>query len=146
MEWFKKMDIKIKIALIALVCLIVATGTFFVVRSLTNKEKKHEPVINYNKNEEILKDREINGISIHDVTLQTVDGQSNYRAQATNKTDAPIEFNGIALTLYKDAEEIGTIEMYPNRTLEPGETIDIVNYNDMNLNEATSIKLELVGE
>ena len=146
MEWFKKLDIKIKIVLIALVCLIFATGTFFVVRGLTNKKEKPEPVINYNKNEEILKDREIQGISIHDITLQTVDGQSNYRAKATNKTDAPIEFNGIAITLYKDGEEIGTIEMYPNRTLQPGETVDIVNFNDMNLNEATSVKLELVGE
>ena len=146
MEWFKKLDTKIKIVIVAAICLVLAVGVFCVARSFSGKQKKHVSEIKYNKNAEILKEREINGLSIHDISLQTEDGQSNYRAKATDKTNEKIKFVGIEFTFYNDAGEMGNIKVYNEREIAPGETIDLVNYNDMDLFSATSVKLELVGE
>ena len=146
MEWFKNLDKKIKIALIVLAGLILFTIAFCVVHNFTNKENKNTPEVKYNKNSEILKDREVNGLTIHDISLQVTDGQSNYRSKATNKTDKKIDFVGIEVTFYNSTEEIGKIQIYNERTIEPGETIDLVNYNDMDLLNATSVKIDMVGE
>ena len=146
MEWFKNLNIKYKIIIITFVALIICVASFFAIREFGSKKGGNKPVVKYNKGAEILKEREIKGLTIHDISLRIEDGQSNYRAKATNKTDHNIEFVGIGITFYNDATEMGRIEMYQEKTIEPGETIDLENFTDMNLLKATDLKLDWIGE
>ena len=141
------MNKRIKIILITLISVIALVGASIVIYKALTKEKPKKQDVKYNESNEILKDSEVKGLKIHDISLKIIDGEtSNYVAKATNTTDKKIDFVGIVITFYKDEEQMGKIEIYNQRSIEPGETIDLENITDMDLYKATSSKIEWIGE
>ena len=145
-EKFNNLNKKTKIIIGVVFLLIVLVSSFLIARSIMNKKTEPEAVVNYNTNSEILKEHEIGGLLIHDISLQMTDGQSNFRAKATNKTDKNIDFEGLELTFYDEKGELGKVRVFQTRTIVPNETIDLVNYTDMDFTKASSVKYEIVSE
>ena len=141
------MNKKVKIVVISVISVALIVGASIVIYKALTKPTPKKQEIKYNESNEILKDSEVKGLKIHDISLKIIDGEtSNYVAKATNTTDKKIDFVGIVITFYKDEEQMGKIEIYNQRTIEPGETIDLENITDMDLYKATSSKIEWIGE
>ena len=145
-EKFNNLNKRTKIIIVSVFLIIILIVSFLIVKHIMDKDEKPVPVVNYNTNSEILKEHEIGGLLIHDISLQMTDGQSNFRAKATNKTDKNIDFEGLELTFYDEKGELGKVRVFQTRTIVPNETIDLVNYTDMDFTKASSVKYEIVSE
>ena len=141
------MSKKVKIILLSIIGLMILVGVGLLIHRALTKPKPEEHEIKYNENNEILKDSEIKGMKIYDISLKIEDGKNSYySAKGINTTDKAIDFVGIVITFYKEEEQMGKIEIYNQRTIEPGETIELENITDIDLYNATSYKVDWIGE
>lgn len=101
------MDKKKKILLIGSVVVIIA-AVVFVTLMLFNKPEEEEfkiDGINLPQNKEALKEKEIDGLKITNVSLLTREGISTYKALVTNSTDNEM-VKTLDIIFYIDDEEI----------------------------------------
>lgn len=136
---------KKKYIIIAFVIVIIGVG--LVVANLGKKEKTNDPKVNAveNTNAGIIKEAVVEGIKIHDIKMETIDGMTTYTAKATNTTDSDIEFEGFALIVKGEGFET-ELGVYGIGFLGAGNTTELTNYSDVDLSKATSIEYKFVKQ
>ena len=135
-----KKKIIIVVSVILLLAVIIGAIIYF------TRDKEPEDIITINNNKEILNGADVDGIKISNISLKAVNGNSEYRAVAENTTEEVRDLTGYSITFYENEKEVGTIEVYINKELEPGEKYDLTNFSDMDLSRATAAKYEVVSQ
>ncbi|MBE6161251.1 MAG: hypothetical protein E7158_03425 [Firmicutes bacterium] len=136
-------DFKKIVAVIALLAFFVAAiiGVYWYINR--DKDSKAETIKNTNK--EVISESVLNGLKINDVKIETTNGMTVYKGTLENLTKEVIPVNGVSATFYENEKEVGTIEMYINKELEPGEKAELNNYSDMDFSRATNVKYQVIS-
>lgn len=129
------------IIIIVLVVLIKVTGIKN--NNILKEDKTQKKVeIKHNKNENVLKEQIVDGIKISDVKVEIIDGLTTFTAKATNTTESPINFKGVDI-LVKGEKEY-SLAVYGFESINPGETLDLINYSDVDLEKAEEVTYSIV--
>lgn len=131
---------KLFVIIVLVLLILVVVGTIW-----NYKDKNYSKIIITNTNEGILSETQINGITIKDIKLDISDGMSTYKAKALNKTDKVIELDGFSISFFENEKDLGTIEVFVNNKIKPGQEIELVNYSDLDFTTATSAKYEMIS-
>ena len=131
------MNKTLKIILISLMGLSLLTGC--------GKKEEIEPPIKVNTNENVIKDQEVEGLTMTNTSLVYENGTTTLVTEVTNNTKEDYPVKRIKITV-KDKEGniittlIGTIA----DTLKPGESRIIDSDTPIDLSEAESIEYSVI--
>ena len=135
---------KKKILIISFVILIVLSIVISVL-VLFKKPKEDEfniEGINLPKNEEILKEYELNGLKIADVSLLTRDGISTFKADVRNTSGKEINVNKLYVVFYDGNKEIKSVALM-NTVIKVDGNVLINIQSDRDLSNVTKIEYVL---
>jgi hypothetical protein len=126
------------IALSMLLVLGVATGCG------CSKKETTEPTVQVNTEKDVIKDQEVDGITLTNTSLIVTDGISKLVTEATNTTDSDYELDEFTI-IVKDADGnvITTIPGYVGSVIKSGETRTINSSVDIDLINAKSVEYEI---
>ena len=131
------MNKTLKIILISLMGLSLLTGC--------GKKEEQEPPIKVNTNENVIKDQEVEGLTMTNTSLVYENGTTTLVTEVTNNTKEDYPVKRIKITV-KDKEGniittlIGTIA----DTIKPGESRIIDSDTPIDLSEAESIEYSVI--
>ena len=131
------MNKTLKIILISLMGLSLLTGC--------GKKEEQEPPIKVNTNENVIKDQEVEGLTMTNTSLVYENGTTTLVTEVTNNTKEDYPVKRIKITV-KDKEGniittlIGTIA----DTIKPGESRIIDTDTPIDLSEAESIEYSVI--
>lgn len=129
-----------------LLVLGLATGCGCSKKSESKKnEAAKEPEVKVNTEQEVIKDREVDGIKLTNTSLTTVDGISTLVTSVTNNSSEDYHLDEYTIII-KDADgnEIVRIPGYVGDTIKAGETRTINSSVDIDLStSAKSIEYEV---
>lgn len=129
-----------KVAYLALVASLVLT------LSVGCGNSEEETNNNEQKNQEIVKEQNMNGVSITNITLTTQDNTTTYQATVTNATEEVKHVTKIDITLKdKDGNVIGTSVGFVDADLQPTEARIIQCNFDGDLTQ-TAVSVDYVVE
>lgn len=129
-----------KVAYLALVASLVLT------LSVGCGNSEEETNNNEQKNQEIVKEQNMNGVSITNITLTTKDNTTTYQATVTNTTEEVKHVTKIDITLKdKDGNVIGTSVGFVDADLQPTEARIIQCNFDGDLTQ-TAVSVDYVVE
>ena len=74
--------------------------------------------------------------------IHIIDGLTTFTAKATNTTENPINFKGVDIHVKGDIEV--TLGAHGFSVINPGETLELINYSDVDLEKATEITYSVV--
>lgn len=113
-------------------------------KSIPKVKKEEEPTIKYNTNEEIVKDKEINGILFTNIECAYDGNISLITYTIKNNTGETINLKEYDINI-KDKEGNLLAIMSPNldKEIAPGESFDTGNSIDIDLSNAYSMELNL---
>ena len=145
-EKIKKLD-KFKLLVIVIVILLVV-GTILVI---VNHNKKK--IVKVNKKENIIeklsgelyKEIDLDGFKFSNIRFEYNEKIFTYIVEVTNTTEGNKDFNGVAISLMKDDQKIGNIELYNKTTVEPGESIVLKNFSAEEFTEANGLEYSLIN-
>ncbi len=148
-EFVKKNKKKIIIGSIIIIILIaiIILSTVILNKNESKTPKKDTPKIEENTNKNVISETTIDGFKIDNIKVEIIDGLTTFTADATNITEEVKNIKGFNIYFTKTTEnDMGMISVYTNEGIEPGATFELINYSDLNLKEATSIKYEIIYE
>jgi thioredoxin-related protein len=126
-----------KLGIVMLTVLVLFTGC-------KKKEEKKEPNINVNTNEEVVKEQDVDGITIKGVSLVIEDGISYYVAEAVNNTDADYKLEEYEIIVIgKDGNVIVTMPGYVGDVIPKKGSKTIKASINTDLSEAVEIRYEI---
>ena len=137
----KKLVLIIAVVIIAIISALISFGLKDDDKKTTEQPKVE---IKENKNKNVIKDQVVDGIKISDVKVEIIDGLTTYTAKATNTTENPINFKGVDIHVKGDIEI--TLGAYGFTVINPGETLELINYSDVDLEKATEVTYSIVYE
>jgi thioredoxin-related protein len=111
-------------------------------KSDNNEETKS--VITENKNEDIIKEQEVDGIKMTDTSMITKDGETIITIKVTNNTGSDYKLNGYNI-IVKDKEGNVLIKLpgYLGSTIKNGETKELKSTTNADLRNASAIEYEV---
>lgn len=101
------------------------------------QKEKVESKVKENKNKNVIKEQIVDGIKISDVKVEIINGLTTFTAKATNTTENPINFKGVDIHVKGNVEV--TLGAYGFSVINPGETLDLINYSDVDLEKAKEV-------
>lgn len=110
-------------------------------KDLDNVEKNKK---SYNINSNIISEKEIEGYKITDVKVEMINGLTTYTAKAINITNDTKDLVGFNIYFENKEKALGMISVYINEKLNPNDSVDLINYSDLDLTSATDINYELI--
>ena len=110
-------------------------------KDLDNVEKNKK---SYNINSNIISEKEIEGYKITDVKVEMINGLTTYTAKAINITNDTKDLVGFNIYFENKEKALGMISVYINEKLNPNDSVDLINYSDLDLTSATGINYELI--
>lgn len=108
-----------------------------------NEKTADDPIIN--TNEDVIKDQEVEGLSMKNTSLVTENGMSTFVTEVTNNTSS--EFTLEEFKIYvKDADGnlLTTLTGYIGGSIQPGETRTIDSSTFTDISGAASIEYSIV--
>lgn len=145
---FKEIIIKNKKLILIIAVVIIAIISALIGFSLKNdndnKKENEKPKVEIkeNTNKSVIKDQVVDGIKISDVKVEIIDGLTTFTAKATNITENPINFKGIDINVKGNIDI--TLGAHGFSVINPGETLELINYSDVDLEKATEITYSVV--
>lgn len=136
----KKITLIIAVIIIAIISALIGVNLKDNDKKANKKEEKVEIKENTNKN--VIKDQVVDGIKISDVKVEIIKGLTTFTAKATNTTENPINFKGVDIHVKGDIEV--TLGAHGFSVINPGETLELINYSDVDLEKATEITYSVV--
>lgn len=136
----KKITLIIAVIIIAIISALIGVNLKDNDKKANKKEEKVEIKENTNKN--VIKDQVVDGIKISDVKVEIINGLTTFTAKATNTTENPINFKGVDIHVKGDIEV--TLGAHGFSVINPGETLELINYSDVDLEKATEITYSVV--
>jgi len=126
-----------KLGIVMLTVLVLFTGC-------KKKEEEKEPNINVNTNEEVVKEQDVDGITIKGVSLVIEDGISYYVAEAVNNTDADYKLEEYEIIVIgKDGNVMVTMPGYVGDVIPKKGSKTIKASINTDLSEAVEIRYEI---
>ena len=135
-----KKTIMMAFALLLTVGLVTGCGC-----SKKDDKKKEDSVVKENTKEEVIKDREVDGIKVTNTSLVTVDGMSTLETTVTNVTDE--DYNLVEYKIIvKDKKGNVIVELpgFVGDTIKAGESTVLTSSVDKDLTTAESIEIEVI--
>ncbi len=133
------------IIVLAILLLVIPISISLVIKNnkkdMDNVEKNKK---SYNINSNIISEKEIEGYKITDVKVEIINGLTTYTAKAINTTNEPKDLVGFNIYFENKEKAVGMISIYINEKLNPNDSIDLINYSDLDLTSATDINYELI--
>ena len=128
---------------VLIICLIIIILVSIIanIYILSNKPEKDLPTIDGIKIPEykdILKETEIEGLKITNISLLTRDGMSSYKAEVTNNTDIKKEINKLYVVFHEEDNENKILALY-NVSIESNEKTYINITSEKDLSKTTKI-------
>ena len=145
-ETKKSIDLKFIIAVIIIIILLglIIWITFIKVNTSNNEPKKEEPKIKYNTNENVVKDKEINGILFTNIKCSFDGEYSIINYTIVNNTKETINLKEYEVIIKdKDGTILAIISPNLDEDIEPGKTRDTGNAINIDLTKAYSMELNL---
>ena len=145
-ETKKSTDLKFIIAVIIIIILLglIIWITFIKVNTSNNEPKKEEPKIKYNTNENVVKDKEVNGILFTNIKCSFDGEYSIINYTIVNNTKETINLKEYEVIIKdKDGTIIAIISPNLDENIEPGKTRDTGNAINIDLTKAYSMELNL---
>ena len=136
----KKIIIIIVVVIIAIISALVSVNLKDNAKKKSGTQEKVEVKQNTNKN--VIKEQIVDGIKISDVKVEIINGLTTFTAKATNTTENPINFKGVDIHVKGDIEV--TLGAHGFSVINPGETLELINYSDVDLEKATEITYSVV--
>ena len=134
---------KIIIILLSVILLVgIVTSIFIVSDDKKQTEGKKEKNVKENTNKNVVKEQVVDGIKISDIKVEITNGLTTFTAKATNITENPINFKGINIIVTGDTDVVLSVNGYS--VINSGETLDLINYSDVDLEKATNIDYKVV--
>lgn len=138
----KKIVLIIVVVIITIISALIAFALNNNDNSKTNENNKEKIVVKENKNKNVIKEQIVDGIKISDVKVEIIDGLTTFTAKATNTTENPINFKGVDIHVKGNIEV--TLGAHGFSVINPGETLELINYSDVDLEKATEITYSVV--
>ena len=139
---------KIIIAVIADLLVLVPIISAVVIKN--NKKENNNKTTEKrteNKNSNVISNQEIEGFKISDVKVEIINGLTTFTAKATNVTSEVKHLSGFNIYFTEKSDgDMGMVTVYINGDINPNESVDLINYSDLDLTKATNIKYELIQE
>ena len=136
---------KIIIAVIAVLLVLVPIISAVVIKNNNKKENNNKTT--ENKNSNVISNKEIEGFKISDVKVEIINGLTTFTAKATNVTSEVKHLSGFNIYFTEKSDgDMGMVTVYINGDINPNESVDLINYSDLDLTKATNIKYELIQE
>ena len=139
---------KIIIAVIAVLLVLVPIISSVVIKN--NKKESNNKTAEKrteNKNSNVISNQEIEGFKISDVKVEIINGLTTFTAKATNVTSEVKHLSGFNIYFTEKSDgDMGMVTVYINGDINPNESVDLINYSDLDLTKATNIKYELIQE
>ena len=136
---------KIIIAVIAVLLVLVPIISAVVIKNNNKKENNNKTT--ENKNSNVISNKEIEGFKISDVKVEIINGLTTFTAKATNVTGEVKHLSGFNIYFTEKSDgDMGMVTVYINGDINPNESVDLINYSDLDLTKATNIKYELIQE
>lgn len=139
---------KIIIAVIAVLLVLVPIISAVVIKN--NKKEDNNKTTEKrteNKNSNVISNQEIEGFKISDVKVEIINGLTTFTAKATNVTSEAKHLSGFNIYFTEKSDgDMGMVTVYINGDVNPNESVDLINYSDLDLTKATNIKYELIQE
>lgn len=139
---------KIIIAVIAVLLVLVPIISAVVIKN--NKKENNNKTTEKrteNKNSNVILNQEIEGFKISDVKVEIINGLTTFTAKATNVTSEVKHLSGFNIYFTEKSDgDMGMVTVYINGDINPNESVDLINYSDLDLTKATNIKYELIQE
>lgn len=139
---------KIILIIILILLILVAVGIIITVNILNNKsETKNEdtpPETNevYNYRQEIIEEKEVNGITFTNIDCYWDGTNSNISYTITNTTEETINLGVYTIEVYDDTDTLMyTLSPYLGKDLAPNEEYEELISTSNNLTDAYSIKI-----
>lgn len=133
------------IIVVAILLLVIPISISLVIKNnkkdLDNVEKNKK---SYNINSNIISEKEIEGYKITDVKVEMINGLTTYTAKAINITNDTKDLVGFNIYFENKEKALGMISVYINEKLNPNDSVDLINYSDLDLTNATDINYELI--
>lgn len=133
------------IIVVAILLLVIPISISLVIKNnkkdLDNVEKNKK---SYNINSNIISEKEIEGYKITDVKVEMINGLTTYTAKAINITNDTKDLVGFNIYFENKEKALGMISVYINEKLNPNDSVDLINYSDLDLTSATDINYELI--
>ena len=133
------------IIVVAILLLVIPISISLVIKNnkkdLDNVEKNKK---SYNINNNIISEKEIEGYKITDVKVEMINGLTTYTAKAINITNDTKDLVGFNIYFENKEKALGMISVYINEKLNPNDSVDLINYSDLDLTSATDINYELI--
>lgn len=135
-------------AIIVLVIVVLIVITMIVTNLGENKNNnKPETKVVKNTNEKVVSDVTVADFEISKVSVTIEDGITNYRAVATNVSDEAKAIKGFKIyPIAEDETNIGEITIYITTEVEKGDSIELINYSDIDFTKAVDMKYEAIYE
>lgn len=140
---------KIIIAVIAVLLVLVPIISAVVIKNNNKKENNNKTAEKRteNKNSNVISNQEIEGFKISDVKVEIINGLTTFTAKATNVTSEVKHLSGFNIYFTEKSDgDMGMVTVYINGDINPNESVDLINYSDLDLTKATNIKYELIQE
>ena len=128
--------------LVVLIVLVMATGC-----GCSKKETKQEEKLDVkvNTNEEIVKDRELEGLTLTNTSLTSIDKHWTLITKVSNNTGVDYELNEFKIIIKdKDGNVITTLIGYVGGIIPNDATREINSGTYVDLSKATNIEYEVI--
>ena len=133
-----------KIALLGLVFVtLIATGCGL--EKGTNKENKKDPETTINTEKDVIKDQEVDGLTMSNTVLSTTDGVTTLTVEVKNNSGEDYHLSKINVIVKDtDGNTLFTIPCYIGNVIANGAKKMINTTLDVDLNEAVSIEYSII--
>ena len=133
-----KKNFGIVLALLLSIGLLTACGK-------KEEEVKPEPVIIENTSEGIIKDREVDGISVTNTSMKTVDGLTKLEVTLTNNGSSDYQLNEYKIIVKdKDGNVIKEMPGYVGSVIKAGASKILKASTNADMSNASSIDYEVI--
>lgn len=134
---------KIVMSLALVLAIGVVTGCGCGKKNNSKKDEK-APVVKTNTEEEVVKDRVVDGIKLTNTSLTTTNGISQLITSVTNDSDQDYRLEEFRI-IVKDADgkEIANLPGFVGDVIKAGETRTIDSSVDLDLSKAKSVEYEV---
>ena len=129
--------------IVLLIGLVLVTGCGCTKKEETKEEKITD--VKVNNNEEVVKDRELDGLSFTNTSLTSINKHWQLVTKVTNNTESDYNLNEFKIIAKdKDGNIITTLIGYVGGVIPKGQTREIETGTYVDLTKATSIEYEVV--
>lgn len=140
---------QIIIIIIAVLLVLVPVVSAIIIKNNKKESNKTTEVEERkeNKNSNVISEHEIDGFKISDVKIEIINGLTTFSAKATNVSGDVKHLSGFNIYFTEKSDgDMGMITVYINGDINSNESVDLINYSDLDLTKATNIRYEIIQE